>query len=232
MKYIPDKLSLGLVALLASHAAVFAQQAPSIAMAHIPAGSFTMGADETALSPAVVNGLGVMSTRPVHGDFDEFPAHRVTISHPLSISTHLITAAEFRQFDPAYKSVAAYPGYAAGISFEQAVAYCEWLSKKTGKPYRLPTEAEWEYAERAGTQTPFFTGDTPPSPGAANDWGAVMGEGTPEWVADWYGPYSSVAQTDPTGPASGYFRVVRGGGPRFSAATRRGASQCCGRSTL
>ena len=122
---------------------------------------------------------------------------------------------EFQQFDPSYKPVAAYPDYAAGISYNQAVAFCAWLTKKTGKPYRLPTEAEWEYAERAGTQTPFFTGDTPPAPGSANSWGVVMGEGTPEWVADWYGPYPSAAQTDPTGPLHGYFRVVRGGGLDF-----------------
>jgi formylglycine-generating enzyme required for sulfatase activity len=193
-------------------APVLAQTAPAIPMARIPAGSFTMGADSAALSVAVTNGLGVMSPRPDHGDFDEVPAHRVTISHAFSIATHLVTVEEFQQFDPAYKPVAAYPNYAAGISYSQAVAYCEWLTSKTGKPYRLPTEAEWEYAERAGTQTPFFTGDTPPSPGQANAWGVVMGEGTPEWVADWYGPYSSDAQTDPTGPSHGYFRVLRGGG--------------------
>ncbi len=184
-------------------------------MAQIPAGSFTMGADDAALSPAVVNGFGVMSTRPVHGDFDEVPAHRVTITHAFSIATHLVTVKEFQQFDPSYQPVAAYPDYAAGISYNQAVAFCAWLSKKTGKPYRLPTEAEWEYAERAGTQTPFFTGDTPPNPGQANAWGVIMGEGTPEWVADWYAPYLSAAQIDPTGPLHGYFRVVRGGGLDF-----------------
>ena len=196
-------------------APLLAQSASSIPMARIPAGSFTMGAGDTALSPAVVNGLGVMSARPDHGDFDEVPAHRVTISHPFSIATHLVTVAEFQQFDPSYKPVAAYPDYAAGISYNQAVAFCEWLTKKTGKPYRLPTEAEWEHAERAGSQTPFFTGDAPPTPGQANAWGVVMGEGTPEWVADWYGPYSREAQTDPTGSAHGDFRVVRGGGLDF-----------------
>ncbi len=184
-------------------------------MARIPAGSFTMGADDVTLLPAVVNGFGVMSNRPVHGDFDEVPAHRVTIAHAFSIAKHLITVKEFQQFDSSYKPVAAYPDYAAGISYKQAVAFCAWLTRKTGEPYRLPTEAEWEYAERAGTQSPFFTGDTPPAPGKANAWGVIMGEGTPEWVADWYGPYPAAAQTDPTGPLHGYFRVVRGGGLDF-----------------
>lgn len=192
-----------------------AQSVPNIPMAQIAAGSFIMGADDTSLSPAVVNGFGVMSTRPAHGDFDEVPAHRVTIAHAFSIATHLVTVKEFQQFDPAYQRVAAYPDYAAGISYHQAVAFCAWLSRKTGKPYRLPTEAEWEYVARAGTQTPFFTGDAPPKLGQANAWNVVIGEGTPEWVADWYGPYSAAAQTDPTGPLDGYFRVLRGGGLDF-----------------
>jgi len=196
-------------------APMMAQSTPSVPMAQISAGSFMMGADQTTLPPAVVHGFGVMSTRPEHGDFDEIPAHRVTISHAFSIATHLITVKEFQQFAPSYKPAAAYPDYAAGISYDQAVAFCQWLSKKTGRNYRLPTEAEWEYVARAGTQTPFFTGDTPPKPGQANAWGVVMGEGTPEWVADWYGPYSAAAQTDPTGPVHGYFRVVRGGGLDF-----------------
>ncbi len=184
-------------------------------MVRIPAGSFTMGADDATLSPAITGSFGVMSTRPAHGDWDEHPAHRVTITHGFEIATHLITVREFQQFDHSYEPVAAHPGYAAGISYNQAVAFCAWLTKKTGKPYRLPTEAEWEYVERAGTQTPYFTGDAPPAPGEANTWGVVMGEGTPEWVADWFAPYPSTAQTDPTGPFHGFFRVVRGGGLDF-----------------
>lgn len=194
---------------------VWAQGAESIAMTPIPAGAFTMGAEDTALPAAVVDGLGVMSTRPAHGDYDESPAHKVTIAHGFLIATHLVTIRQFQEFDPSYKGVAAYPDYAAGISYDQAVKFCAWLTRKTGKPYRLPTEAEWEYAERAGTQTPFFTGNMPPSPDEKNAWGVTIGAGTPEWVADWYGPYEADAQTDPTGPQHGYFRVVRGGGLDF-----------------
>jgi formylglycine-generating enzyme required for sulfatase activity len=213
-----SSLNFRIVAVLTitlSAAPLFAQSAPSIPMAHIPAGSFTMGADAATLSAAAVNGFGVMSNRPAHGDFDEVPAHSVTIAHAFAIATHLVTVKEFQQFDPSYKGVAAYPEFAAGISYNQAVAFCAWLTKKNGKPYRLPTEAEWEYTERAGKQTPFFTGDMPPARGQANAWGVVMGEGTPEWVADWYAPYLAAAQTDPTGPEHGYFRVVRGGGLDF-----------------
>jgi formylglycine-generating enzyme required for sulfatase activity len=209
-----------LLAVLATGATLWAQSAPStetspIELVQIPAGSFAMGAEADALPAAVVNGFGVMSTRPLHGDFDETPAHKVSMTNGFKIAAHLVTVEQFQQFDPSYQAVAAYPDYAAGISYEQAVAFCAWLTKKTGKPYRLPTEAEWEYAERAGTQTPFFTGETPPTPGQKNGWGVVMGEGTPEWVADWYGPYEAAAQTDPTGPLHGYFRVVRGGGLDF-----------------
>ncbi len=189
-----------------------AHPVPAIPTVRIPAGSFRMGADKQPLSSAVVSGFGVNSDRPVHGDFDELPAHQVTLTHSFAMATHLVTVQEFQQFDPSYKGVAAYPGYAAGVSYAQAQAFCAWLSQKTGKPWRLPTEAEWEYAARAGTQTPFFTGDTPPAPGEANRWGVVIGEGTPEWVADWYGPYPDAPQVDPTGPLTGDTRVVRGGG--------------------
>ena len=191
---------------------LMAQKPTAIPMVHIPAGSFMMGAGPEALPAAVTNGLGVMWPRPAHGDWDEHPAHKVTITRGFEMASHLITVKEFEEFDPSYKPNPAYPGYAAGVSYEQAVAYCKWLTKKTGKPYRLPTEAEWEYAARAGTKTAFFTGDTPPKPGEANPWGLVIAEGTPEWVADWYAPYQPGPQVNPTGPLQGHFRVLRGGG--------------------
>ena len=205
-------LAVPLVGLSGVGPPLAAQTVPAISTVQIPAGSFRMGADAERLSVAVVSGFGVNSRRPAHGDFDELPAHRVTLTHSFAMATHLVTVKEFQQFDPSYRGVPAYPGYAAGVSYAQAQAFCAWLTQKTGKPWRLPTEAEWEYTARAGTQTPFFTGDTPPSPGTANRWGVVIGEGTPEWVADWYGPYPATRQVDPTGPLTGDTRVVRGGG--------------------
>jgi len=189
-----------------------AQTPGAIELKTIAAGSFTMGADAQALTAVEVSGMGVNSDRPAHGDFDEVPAHRVTLSHGFKIATHLVSVAEYREFDPGYTPSVAHTDYASGVSYEQAVRFCAWLSKKEGKPYRLPTEAEWEYAARAGHQTPYSSGDQLPVRGVANPWGVVIGAGTPEWTADWYGPYTANAVTDPTGPASGYFRVVRGGG--------------------
>ena len=116
------------------------------------------------------------------------------------------------------------------MTWQQAVDFCDWLSKKEGKPYRLPTEAEWEYACRAGTTTPFShrrrtdAGAGQPRPDAdktagdrtvgsyqPNAWGLHdMHGNVAEWCLDWYGPYEAGEQTDPVGRADGYARVVRG----------------------
>ncbi len=180
----------------------------------IPAGSFIMGQGSGPLPPALTAGVhGVMSARPATGDFDEHPAHRVTLTHGFSIGANEVTVDQYRRFDPSYKPDPAFAPYVSGISWDQAMAFCAWLSRKEGRPYRLPTEAEWEYAARAGTATPFPSGDEPPAPGTPNAWGVPdMNSGVAEWVLDWYGPYSSAPQTDPTGPLTGYARVVRGGG--------------------
>ncbi|MEI9808039.1 MAG: SUMF1/EgtB/PvdO family nonheme iron enzyme [Bacteroidota bacterium] len=139
------------------------------------------------------------------------------------------------------------------VSWEDAVAFTKWLSQKEGEPYRLPTEAEWEYAARAGTLTPYFTGDTLPreywhhqvmnrshflAPDSVNlevgltppnAWGLHDIHGlVEEWCQDWYGPYKAGLQTDPVGWATGMSRVTRGGShstglPFLRSANRSGA---------
>ena len=182
----------------------------------IPAGSFVMGADADALLDSVTMGFGVMSIRPEHGDFDEVPAHPVRISKAFKIGVTEVSPAEYRLFDPNYKAGAATPAYAAGMSWQQAMAYCAWLTKKTGKPWRLPTEAEWEYIARAGGKDIFGNSNEMSKPDIANTFGVKnMGVGRPEWTLDWYAPYQPGEQADPVGAAAGYTKVVRGGGLDF-----------------
>ncbi len=192
-----------------------------MAFVTVPAGKFIMGSA----------GYGE--------DFDERPAHRVFISQSFRMAATEVTNAQYEQFDPTHRNLRGKDGFSKAdteavifVNYEQATAFCAWLSKKEGKPYRLPTEAEWEYACRAGTQTPFFTGDglpavyqkqqetvwTPkPVPltvgqTPANPWGLYdMHGNVEEWCSDWYGPYEALPETDPVGRKSGHFRVTRGG---------------------
>jgi formylglycine-generating enzyme required for sulfatase activity len=125
------------------------------------------------------------------------------------------------------------------VSWNDATEFCRKLSGKTGKAIRLPTEAEWEYACRAGTTTPFHFGATISSDQAnydatfaygrgekgdardktmpvgsflANAWGLHDMHGNVwEWCRDWYGEYAGGPLADPTGPVSGSQRVLRGG---------------------
>ena len=186
------------------------------AIVAIPPGSFVMGADAAELPDSVTKGFGVMSTRPEHGDFDELPAHSVRISKGFNISVTEVSPAEYRLFDPTYIAGEATPAYAAGVSWKQATAYCAWLSKKTGKPWRLPTEAEWEYVARAGGKDIYGNSNQMLKPDAANAFGVKnMGVGRPEWTMDWYAPYQSGEQVDPVGAVAGYTKVVRGAGLDF-----------------
>jgi formylglycine-generating enzyme required for sulfatase activity len=186
------------------------------ATVQIPAGQFIMGADAATLPAAVTQGFGVMSSRPDHGDYDELPAHSVKISHSFVFAITEVTPDEYRQFDPTYTAGPSTPAYAAGISWHQAMAYCAWLTKKTGKPWRLPTETEWEYVARAGGKQVFGASSTMPKIDQPNTFGvANMGVGRAEWTLDWYGPYQPGLQIDPTGAAGGYTKVVRGGGLDF-----------------
>jgi formylglycine-generating enzyme required for sulfatase activity len=199
----------------------------------------------------------------------EGPQHQVTVS-AFYMGKYEVTQAE-------YESVmGANPSRFTGsnlpveqVTWYDAVEYCNRLSQRDGltpayqisrtnvtcnwnaNGYRLPTEAEWEYACRAGTTTPFNTGNnittnqanydgnypyngnpagtyrertTTVGSFAPNAWGLYDMHGNVwEWCWDWYGSYSSGAQTNPRGPVSGSGRVLRGGGWSSSGQCLRSA---------
>jgi formylglycine-generating enzyme len=163
--------TLLLVPLTVLHAAATPQtltNSVGMTLVRIEPGTFTMGQD----GPPLEDYLGQKRLGEMHKDidridFDETPAHKVTITQPFLMGATEVTVAQYRQFDSDFKTndpkaKPADDDAAAGVTWEKATAFCEWLSKKEGKPYRLPTEAEWEYACRAGTTTLFNTGDTLP----------------------------------------------------------------------
>jgi len=193
-----------------------------IKMIRIPAGKFRMGND----APTDPKRLGQFAAL-TNGDYDERPAHDVTISNAFYISETEITARQWREFRADYMDAGLFTPYATGMSWYDAVAFCAWLSKNEKRTYRLPTEAEWEYAARAGTTGLFPAGALPPQSGEPNAWGVMnMNTDALEWVQDWYGPYSPDAQVDPVGTADGDSRVVRGGGilgPRGTGAAGEAA---------
>ena len=131
-------------------------------LVRIEPGTFTMGQEGPPIA-----GNGNMATHHAEfrsADWDEKPAHRVTITQPFYMASTEVTLGQFRRFDPDFrKGKGAEDDAVHAITWTKAVAFCEWLSKKEGQTYRLPTEAEWEYACRAGTTTLFHTGDTLPA---------------------------------------------------------------------
>lgn len=206
---------------LMSATAVRAQKSGVIPMVQIPAGSFYMGSE----------GKGE--------NYDEAPVHKVNITHPFMMGVTEVTNAQYELFRPEHKKLRGKDNVSTedddavvNVSYDDALAYCSWLSQKEGKTYRLPTEAEWEYACRAGTYTLYYTGDgltakMQRNQVIARDYKPVslrVGQTEPnafglydmhgnveEWCMDWYGPYVGDEQTDPVGPTEGLYRVTRGG---------------------
>ncbi|MEO6037196.1 MAG: SUMF1/EgtB/PvdO family nonheme iron enzyme, partial [Saprospiraceae bacterium] len=117
-----------------------------------------------------------------------------------------------------------------GINWDDAIAYCDWLSTKKGLKYRLPTEAEWEYAARGGHLGQIYkyagsnvldrvawydvtSGNKTHEVGQkkANELGFFDMTGNVwEWCSDWYGTYTFGSQNNPTGPITGMGRINRG----------------------
>jgi formylglycine-generating enzyme required for sulfatase activity len=204
---------LAAVALLAAPDGV--TNSVGMRLVKVAAGSFDMGVDSTPLPHNLIAGpVGVIYDRPSdEGDYDEVPVHKVNITAPFLMAETEVTIEQYRQFNPDYRGNPYDAPFASGVSWNDAVAFCKWLSAKERKTYRLLTEAEWEYACRAGSRTAFSSGAAPPAPETANHWGLKnMHTGVAEWTLDWHGMYPHGAQTDPVGPRYGIAKVVRGGG--------------------
>ncbi|MHC4479234.1 MAG: SUMF1/EgtB/PvdO family nonheme iron enzyme, partial [Planctomycetota bacterium] len=174
------------------------------------------------------------------GDYDERQVHTVEITQPFYMAATEVTNAQFEKFRPGFRKTSGKPDELSNgddeavifVSWHDAVDFCKWLSDTEGKSYRLPTEAEWEYACRAGTATLYNTGDELPQSyhknqemttgpervsltvgqNPPNAWGLHdMHGNVEEWCLDWYGPYVPGKQVDPVGRVSSEFRVSRGG---------------------
>jgi formylglycine-generating enzyme required for sulfatase activity len=193
----------------------------SMLFARIPAGTFQMGSPDSEVGRST----------------DEGPVHEVTISKPFFMGQLLVTQAQYQQVMGDNPSVTAKGGDfpVENVRWEQAVAFCAKLSEKAGKTVRLPTEAEFEYATRAGTTTRYFYGADaydmtqlgayswtvqdckndlqPVGRKQPNPWGLYDMYGMVwQWCSDWYADsYPAGKQTDPTGPQTGTERVLRGG---------------------
>ena len=200
----------------------------------IPAGEFMMG------SP------GTESDRD-----DDETQHRVRITKPFYMGVTEVTQEQYQKVMGSNPSKFKGPQNPVElVSWAEAVEFCRKLSampaeKTAGHVYRLPTEAEWEYACRSGTTTAYGFGDDasrlgdygwfrsnsdssthPVGEKKPNAWGLYdMHGGVYEWCQDWYGAYPSGSATDPTGATSGSHRVIRGGSWISSARYCRSATR-------
>ena len=190
----------------------------SFKMIRVEGGTFTMGATSEQRSDAYK---------------DEKPAHQVTLSS-YSIGETEVTQALWQAVMGSNPSFF-FKGSdrpVEQVSWDDCQKFISKLNALTGKTFRLPTEAEWEYAARGGkkSQGYKYSGSNslagvawygnnsgnethPVKTKSPNELGLYdMSGNVWEWCQDWYGSYSSTSQTNPTGPSSGSSRVLRGGG--------------------
>jgi formylglycine-generating enzyme required for sulfatase activity len=174
---------------------------------------------------------------------DEGPQHEVAISKSFYMGLTEVTQVQYEAVMGTNPSEFKGPtNPVENVTWDNAVEFCRKLSEKTGKAVRLPTEAEWEYACRAGSKTRYSFGDSDSALGnyvwyGANSGGKLhpVGQKKPnayglydmhgnvfEWCADWYDSYPSGASTDPYEAGRGSMRIPTGAGaPAATAAFRR-----------
>jgi formylglycine-generating enzyme required for sulfatase activity len=209
------------------------------------------GQDPFSAADFVLISPGTFQMGSTNGQADEQPVHKVTLTRGFWMQKTLVTQAQWQAVmgsNPS-KHIACPTCPVENVSYDQVQHFITELNYRSPeKKYRLPTEAEWEYAARAGTAGDYGTAGTVTSGGwiAANGgglthpvgalrpnaWGLYDMEGNVwEWVNDWYGPYLSGTITDPTGPASSdcgegqTCRVLRGGSADSPASFARSASR-------
>jgi len=139
----------------------------------------------------------------------EKPAHSVKITKAFEMGAHEVTQSEWLSVMGKGSSLLIEPNRPVGnVSWNDVVEFMKKLNSiRDGWNYRLPTEAEWEYAARAGTTGPDYPGlQIHPNAFGLFDMGRPM-----EWVADWLGPYPDSPQTNPPGPGFGRDKIIRGG---------------------
>jgi formylglycine-generating enzyme required for sulfatase activity/serine/threonine protein kinase len=182
---------------------------------------------------AIPGGEFLMGSPEKQGYADEYPQHRATLS-PFYIGKYPVTQSQWRavmRTNPSHFNGPNHP--VDSITWDEAFEYCRRLSYATGRIYRLPTEAEWEFACRAGMQTQFNYGDEeefvvqyawcltnsgnhthPVGEKKPNGWGLYDMHGNVwEWCHDWYAAdyYHHSPKVNPFGPVKGSSRVLRGG---------------------
>jgi formylglycine-generating enzyme required for sulfatase activity len=200
----------------------------------------------------VEGGTFTMGDTEMEGEADEQPTHQVTLK-TFKIAKTETTVAQWRAYcnatgrtmpeTPSWGWIDSHP--IVNVNYSDAMAYCDWLAEKMDADYRLPTEAEWEYAARGGKLskgTKYSGGRSIDNAGwyednAGSKTHAVATKNTNElgiydmsgnvweWCKDLYDYYSAAAQTNPKGATSGSYRVLRGGSWYNSASFCRVANR-------